>query len=90
MDTTVSIMRARFPTARELPEAEPEEMYGDQPFMVNLRVRDLDAVLDRLRAAGTAVIGRMDEPYGRFAWVRDADGNRIELYEPVAAPGESG
>ena len=53
-------------------------------------LRSCEVLLDRLRAAGTAVIGRMDEPYGRFAWVRDADGNRIELYEPVAAPGEGG
>ena len=81
--TTLSIMKARFPTARPLPPEEPESMYGDQPFMVNLRVNDLDALVARLASGGVGVIARMDEPYGRFAWVRDADGNRVELYEPV-------
>ena len=36
-----------------------------------------------LEARGVPVIKREDEPYGRFAWVRDADGHRVELYEPL-------
>jgi len=88
LDTTFSIMKAGFPTARPAPEREPESMYGDQPFMVNLRVNDLDAVAARLAAGGVHFIARQDEPYGRFAWVRDADGNRVELYEPRGIPGE--
>ena len=70
-------------------EPEPESMYGDQPFMVNLRVRDLDAVLASLSARGIEPIKRSDYDYGLFAWVRDADGNRIELYQPIQA-GQAG
>jgi predicted enzyme related to lactoylglutathione lyase len=52
-------------------------------FMVNFRVPNLDAMLAQLRAAG-AVVDEMiqDEPYGRFGWVMDPEGNRIELWEP--------
>ena len=53
------------------------------PFMVNYRVDDLDAMLDRLRAEGVEVDDkREDSEYGRFAWVMDPEGNRIELWEP--------
>jgi uncharacterized glyoxalase superfamily protein PhnB len=69
----------------EAGEAEPadESMYGDQPFMINLRVRDLDAVLAHLAERGLQPIKRTDYDYGLFAWVRDLDGNRVELYQPV-------
>jgi catechol 2,3-dioxygenase-like lactoylglutathione lyase family enzyme len=53
-------------------------------FVVNYRVRDLDALLARLRAGGVAVEKTQDESYGRFAWVHDPDGNRIELYQELA------
>lgn len=53
------------------------------PFMVNFRVADLDATLAALRAAGVPVDARLDESeYGRFGWVMDPEGNRIELWEP--------
>ena len=56
---------------------------GPSPFMVNYRVRDLGAMLAQLRAAGVAVEERvMDEPYGRFGWATDPEGNRFELWEP--------
>ncbi|MEM9071470.1 MAG: VOC family protein [Myxococcota bacterium] len=61
---------------------EPTDMYGDQHYMLNLRVSDLAQTLAHLSEKGVPLIGTMDEPYGRFAWVRDADGNRVELYEP--------
>ncbi len=64
-------------------ESADESMYGDQPFMVNLRVRDLDAVLAHLAERGLQPIKRTDYDYGLFAWVRDLDGNRVELYQPV-------
>jgi predicted enzyme related to lactoylglutathione lyase len=54
--------------------------------MVNLRVRDLDGQLARLAADGIAVDPhREDFPYGRFAWIVDPDGNRVELWEPPAS-----
>jgi catechol 2,3-dioxygenase-like lactoylglutathione lyase family enzyme len=53
------------------------------PFMLNYRVDDLDGLLERLRAAGAEVDPRReDHDYGRFAWVMDPDGNRVELWEP--------
>ena len=56
---------------------------GKAPFMLNYRVDDLDAMLTRLRADGVTVDDRReDSEYGRFAWVMDLEGNRIELWEP--------
>jgi predicted enzyme related to lactoylglutathione lyase len=54
-----------------------------QQLMVNFRVGDLDAMLEQLRAAGVEVDERVHEmEYGRFAWARDPEGNRFELWEP--------
>src|SRR5262249_17417157 len=56
---------------------------GPAPFMVNYRVRDLDAMLAQLRSAGAAVEDRVeDHEYGRFGWVADPEGNRFELWQP--------
>ncbi|MDX1534643.1 MAG: VOC family protein [Thermoplasmata archaeon] len=56
---------------------------SEAPFMINYRVADLDRLLDQLRAEGVEVEDRVEEyPYGRFAWVMDPEGNRIELWEP--------
>ncbi len=85
VDTTFSIMKAKVPLPEGQAEREPESMYGDQPFMLNLRVRDLDTLLDYLESKGVVPLQRSDYDYGRFAWVYDADGNRIELYEPLPA-----
>jgi predicted enzyme related to lactoylglutathione lyase len=53
------------------------------PFMINYRVDDLDALLEALRAEGVEVDPhREDYDYGRFAWIMDPEGNRIELWEP--------
>ena len=55
-------------------------------FMVNYIVDDLDAILARLNAKGAKIDPkREDHEYGRFAWVFDADGNKIELWEPKTA-----
>jgi predicted enzyme related to lactoylglutathione lyase len=57
-----------------------------QQAMVNYRVRDLDAMLEQLRAAGASVDPEVHElEFGRFGWATDPDGNRLELFEP--APG---
>jgi uncharacterized glyoxalase superfamily protein PhnB len=84
VDTTFSIMQAKIVLEEKSVDAEPEDMYGDQPFMVNLRVLDIDAVLESLSSKGVEAIKREDYDYGRFAWVRDLDGNRVELYQPLA------
>lgn len=58
---------------------------SDQPFMVNYIVRDLDRVLSRLADAGIQPVKAPESyPYGRFAWVEDGEGHRIELWEPPA------
>jgi predicted enzyme related to lactoylglutathione lyase len=57
-----------------------------QQVMLNLRVRDLDAMLAQLRAAGADVSDETQEAdgIGRFGWVTDPEGNRIELWQPPA------
>jgi hypothetical protein len=52
-------------------------------FMINYRVEDLDYVLGALRTEGCAVDERIERSeYGRFGWVSDPEGNRVELWEP--------
>ncbi|MCB9738733.1 MAG: VOC family protein [Deltaproteobacteria bacterium] len=54
-----------------------------QPFMINYRVRDLDAMLAQLRANGCTVDDKIEDgDFGRFGWVMDPEGNRIELWQP--------
>ena len=65
--------------------ARDTEYFGDkrQPYMINLVVDDLDAVLANVRAAGGKVIPEKEEQdFGRFGWFLDPDGNRVELWEP--------
>jgi catechol 2,3-dioxygenase-like lactoylglutathione lyase family enzyme len=53
-----------------------------KPYMLNYRVKDLDAMLAQLRAAGVKVEDKVDDTeFGRFAWATDPEGNRIELWE---------
>jgi len=52
-------------------------------FMINYRVDDLDALLIALKEEGVDVDPRREDyDYGRFAWITDPEGNRIELWEP--------
>jgi predicted enzyme related to lactoylglutathione lyase len=56
---------------------------SDKPFMLNLRVDDLDGLLAQLREAGARVLDRReDSPEGKFGYVVDPDGNLLELWEP--------
>ncbi|MFJ9606099.1 VOC family protein [Kitasatospora sp. NPDC101176] len=56
-----------------------------QQTMLNFRVRDLDAMLAQLRAKGADVADGIQDMdgIGRFAWVTDPEGNRIELWQPA-------
>lgn len=55
------------------------------PFMINYRVADLDALLAALREEGCAVDAKVENSeYGKFGWVMDPEGNRIELWQPPA------
>jgi len=62
------------------------EYFGrlDQQAMVNYRVDDLDAMLAQLREAAVTVEGPMEHENGRFGWGVDPEGNRFELWQPVA------
>ena len=51
-------------------------------FMINYRVTNLDRMLAQLRQNGVAIEKVEDYDYGRFAWITDPEGNRIELWEP--------
>jgi len=53
-------------------------------FMINLRVNDCDGFVAGLRAKGITILGEADEGYGKFAWICDPDGVKIELWEQVA------
>lgn len=62
---------------------------SEAAFMINLRVDDLDALTARLEAEGIAILGRQAEDYGKFAWLLDCDGIKIELWEQIGpAPGD--
>ena len=60
---------------------------ADKQAMINLRVSDLDGLLEKLRGAGIE-IGREEsmDGVGRFARIHDPEGNAIELWEPAATP----
>jgi catechol 2,3-dioxygenase-like lactoylglutathione lyase family enzyme len=58
--------------------------YYPGSFMINFRVVGLDALVEKIKANGDRIEDKIDEySYGRFAWVYDPDGNKIELWEPI-------
>lgn len=70
------------PFAQDTRYMEP----GTATFMLNFRVADLDALLAALRSEGCDVLEKTEESeQGRFGWVIDPEGNKVELWEP--APG---
>ena len=56
---------------------------SEAAFMVNLRVDDRDAIVEELKAKGIEILGTQDEEYGKFAWILDCDGIKIELWEQL-------
>jgi predicted enzyme related to lactoylglutathione lyase len=53
------------------------------PFMINYRVADLAALLQALRQEGCNVLDKVDDSeYGKFGWVMDPEGNKVELWQP--------
>ncbi len=57
-----------------------------QQAMINFRVDDLDALLAQLAEAGVRIDPKRDDaPYGKFAWIWDPEGNRVELWQPPPA-----
>ena len=63
--------------------ADTDYWPSEKQSMVNFTVRDLDAMLEQLRAAGMPVDDRIEEhEFGRFGWATDPEGNRFELWQP--------
>lgn len=57
---------------------------SDKPFMMNFRVENLHELLAALKEEGVRVVGEVEEyDYGKFGWILDPEGNKIELWEPV-------
>lgn len=57
---------------------------GTRPYMINFAVDDLDAFLARLKARGVEILKRDDsDPSGKFAWIVDPEGTKIELWQPA-------
>ena len=55
------------------------------PFMINYRVEDLLGLVKVLREEGCQVLEKIDDSeYGKFAWVIDPEGNKVELWQPPA------
>lgn len=56
------------------------------PYMINFRVDNLDEILSQLREKGVKVFPEIqEETYGRFGWIEDPAGNKVELWEPKSS-----
>jgi predicted enzyme related to lactoylglutathione lyase len=57
---------------------------SDAPFMINYRVDNLDEMIAQLKVGGVEVLsGPESHENGKFAWILDPDGNKVELWEPM-------
>lgn len=57
---------------------------SDAPFMINYRVDNLDEMIAQLKAGGVEVLNDPEShENGKFAWILDPDGNKVELWEPM-------
>jgi predicted enzyme related to lactoylglutathione lyase len=74
------------PTVFQPFKADSDYFPADKPFMLNLRVDDLDGLIASLTAAGVDVRTEAEwnasPEVGRFARIHDPEGNPIELWEP--------
>jgi predicted enzyme related to lactoylglutathione lyase len=62
---------------------------SESSFMINYRVDDLDALLTQLRRDGVTILKGPDaDENGRFAWIMDPDGNKVELWQPALRDGK--
>ena len=59
---------------------------GKGGFMINLRVNDLDGFVALLKERDVEILDSVDEGYGKFAWLLDPNGVKIELWQQVEAP----
>jgi predicted enzyme related to lactoylglutathione lyase len=56
---------------------------SEKPFMINFIVEDCFSLIESLKSEGVLIVGEPEESeFGRFAWIMDPEGNKIELWEP--------
>ena len=68
-----------------VPEGSSQFAPSTASFMINYRVDDLHAVVAALKAEGCNVLDKVDDSeYGKFGWVIDPEGNKVELWQPPA------
>jgi predicted enzyme related to lactoylglutathione lyase len=78
-DTKTPALTAWSPFAADTKYFQPSE----KQFMFNYRVENLVELLKMLKEEGVEIVGEMQEyPYGKFGWIMDPDGNKVELWEP--------
>lgn len=57
---------------------------SQKQFMMNFRVDDLESLLKTLKEEGVTIVGEIESyDYGKFGWILDSEGNKIELWEPI-------
>jgi predicted enzyme related to lactoylglutathione lyase len=57
---------------------------SEKQFMMNFRVENLTELLKALKKEGVTIVGEIEEyEYGKFGWILDPEGNKIELWEPI-------
>jgi len=57
---------------------------SEKSLMINFRVNDLDGLLEELKKDGVEIVGEKEEyEYGKFGWIMDPEGNKIELWQPI-------
>jgi len=83
LDCSFAIMKAKVDLPQIKKNTDKSDMYGDHYYMLNLRVDNMETILEHLKQKKIEVLGTQDEDYGLFSWIYDPDGNRIELYQPV-------
>ena len=65
-------------------KSDSQEMAGStRDFMINLAVDDMDAFVARLTAKNVPILKREQDATGKFAWILDPDGTKIELWQPA-------
>lgn len=67
-----------------LRETSPQIAPSSRGFMLDFAVDDLDAMVARLEAKGVKILQRTSDETGKFAWILDPDGTKIELWQPLS------
>ena len=84
--TDLNDPNAKIPARTEWSPFKSDTEYfqpSQKPYMFNYRVENLVELLKVLKEEGVQIVGEMEEfPYGKFGWIMDPEGNKIELWEP--------